>query len=84
MFGYDLTGGRWYALFCAILFALVLGYVLHRQRLKTRRRRSLKRDDSGGYVWIEMDGTTGRSRDNPSDRWNAQDAADADGDGGGD
>lgn len=84
MFGFSSTDGWWFSWFGAALFALVLAYAVHRHRLKTRRRRSLKRDDGGGYVWIEIDGTPGRSRDDPSDRWDAEEAADSDGDGGGD
>lgn len=83
MFGYDSTNGWWFSWFGAVLFALVLAYAIHRLRRKARRRRSLRRDGDG-YVWIELDGSPGRSREDPRDRWDAEDAADADGDGGGD
>lgn len=83
MFGYNSTNGWWFSWFGATVLALAIGYGLYRHRQKSRRRRSLKRDDDG-YVWIELDGSPGRSRDDPRDRWDAEDAADADGgDGGG-
>jgi hypothetical protein len=70
--------------FGAVLAALMIGYAVYKGRLKTRRRRSLRREDDGVYVWLEIDGSPGRSRDDPRDRWDAEDAADSDGDGGGD
>jgi hypothetical protein len=84
VFGYNMTERWWFILFCAVLFALVMDFVIHQQRRKTRRRRSLRREDDGFYVWVEIDGSPGRSRDDPRDKWDAQDAADGDGDGGGD
>jgi hypothetical protein len=82
VFGYDPINGGWFSWLAAMLLALVLAYAIHRQRRKARRR-SLKRDGDG-YVWIELDGSPGRSSHDPRDRWDAEDAADADGDGGGD
>jgi hypothetical protein len=84
VFGYDSTNGWWFSWFGAMLFLVVLAYAVHRHRLKSRRRRSLRREDDGFYVWVEIDGSPGRSRDDPRDRWDAEDAADGDGDGGGD
>jgi hypothetical protein len=79
------TANGWLIVLIPLTFFLgVAGYVIRRERLKDRRRKSLRQDDSGGYVWVEIDGTPGRSRDDPRDRWDAQGAADADGDGGGD
>ena len=84
MFGYNSTDGWWFSWVGAVLFTLAVAYAVHRHRRKNRRRQSLKRDGDG-YVWIELDGSPGRSRDDPRDRWDAEDAADADGgDGGGD
>lgn len=80
-----MTANGWLIVLIPLTFFLgVAGYVIRRERLKDRRRKSLRRDEGGGYVWVEIDGTPGRSRDDPRDRWDAQDAADADGDGGGD
>jgi hypothetical protein len=66
--------------FGAELATVMIGYAVYKGRLKTRRRRSLRREDDGVYVWLEIDGSPGRSWD----RWDAEDAADSDGDGGGD
>ena len=63
----------------AAVFIGVARYAIRQQGLKDRRRKSLRRDEGGGYVWVEMDGTPGRSRDDPRDRWDADDAADGDG-----
>jgi hypothetical protein len=83
VFGHDPINGGWFSWLAAMLFALALAYAIHWQRRKARRRRSLRRDGDG-YVRIELDGSQGRSRHDPRDRWDAEDAADADGDGGGD
>jgi hypothetical protein len=68
----------------ALVVALLLGHAFHRHHLKKRRRRSLTRNEDGSYLWIEIDGSPASSRDDPRDRWDAEDAADNDGDGDGD
>jgi hypothetical protein len=69
----------------AALVALVaiVGISLRTYYLKRRRRASVQREGDGGYVWIEIDGTPGRSRDDPRDRWDAEDSGGDAGDGGG-
>ena len=47
--------------------AVVL-FTLRRWQLKRRRRASLRRDGDGGYAWVELDGSPGRSRDDPRSR----------------
>ncbi|WP_431300181.1 hypothetical protein [Tabrizicola sp. BL-A-41-H6] len=80
-----MTADEWLIVLIPLaIFLVVAGYVIRRERLKDQRRKSLRRDEGGGYVWVEIDGTPGRSRDDPRDRWDAQNAVDADGDGGGD
>lgn len=84
MFGWNSTDGWWFSWFGAALLVLALAYGVHRNRLKSRRRKSLRREDDGTYVWVEINGNPGRSRDDPTDRWDAEDAADSDSDGGDD
>jgi hypothetical protein len=67
-----------------VLFTAVFAFAIRIGYLKRRRRRSLRREGDGTYVWIELDGSPARSGDDPRDRWDAEDAADGDGDGGGD
>lgn len=80
-----MTADEWLIVLIPLAFFLaVAGFVVRRERLKDRRRTSLRRDEGGGHVWVEIDGTPGRSGDDPRGRWDAEDAADSDGDGGGD
>ena len=88
MFGWNTTDGWWFAANPVEWAALVavaagIGLWLRVGYLKRRRRASLTRDDSGTYVWIEIDGTPGRSRDDPRDRWDEEDRGDSNGDGDG-
>lgn len=89
MFGWNATDGWWFdanPIEWATLVAVAagIGLWLRVRHLKRRRRASLTREGDGTYVWIEIDGTPGRSRDDPRDGWDAKDSSgDGDGDGGG-
>ena len=83
MFGWNSTEGWWFSWFGAAIFLPILGFAIYRNWLKSRRRKSLWQDVDGTYVWIEVDGSHGRSRDDPRDKWDAENSADSDGDGGG-
>ena len=84
MFGWISTDATWFIVIGPMMVLAVFAYVIRRQRQKASRRRSLRRDDGGGYVWIEIDGTPRRSDTDPRDKWDAEDGSDGDGDGGGD
>jgi hypothetical protein len=67
-----------------VAMVAIMGIGLRVYLLKRRRRASVRREGDGTYVWIEIDGSPGRSRDDPRDRWDAEDSGgDGDGDGGG-
>jgi hypothetical protein len=82
VFGWNSTDGWWFSWFGAAILVPFLAYAIYRYRLKSRRRQSLRKESDGTYVWIELDGSPGRSRDDPRDRWDEEDSADSDGDGG--
>ena len=84
MFGYTSTDGWWFSWFGATVLAAAILYQLRKSYLKRRRRASLRRGEGGVYVWIELNGATVSSTIDPTPDWDAGDAADSDGDGGGD
>jgi uncharacterized protein (DUF58 family) len=70
----------------ALLFPLVGLFVVHATWLRWRRRRSLRVEEDDGatcYLWVEIDGSTRRSKKDPRDDWDSE-GGDGDGDGGGD
>jgi hypothetical protein len=82
LFGWDSVNGWQFSWLGVALAAVVIGFGIRRSHLKTRRRRSLRRDDDGLYFWIELDGSPTRSSADPRDKWDKDDADDSDGDGG--
>jgi hypothetical protein len=81
MLGWDSTNGWTFSWIGAVLLAVATGFALRRSGRKHRRRDSLRREDGGGYVWIELDGSRRRSDTDPRDQWDKDDADDSDGDG---
>lgn len=78
------TNVGWLLVLVPVLVVGLVGLSLRQVSLRQRRRRSLRRDDSGTYVWIDLDGGERSSCDDPRPGWDASDAAGGgDGDGGG-
>jgi hypothetical protein len=83
LFGYNSTDGWWFSWFGATVFAAFVAYQLRKSYLKRRRRASLRQEEGGLSVWIELNGTTASSMVDPTPDWEAQDTANSDGDDGG-
>lgn len=74
-----------YVLIAAVIAAVVSVSIWDANR-KRKRRETLRRDDSGAYVWIDFDGSERRSTKHPEEKggeWHSEGGAGDGGDGGG-
>jgi hypothetical protein len=84
MMGWSATEGRWLGFLGAVMVLVVLAAVVRHHRRKNRRRQSLRRDSDRSSVWFGLDGSPGRSRNDPTGKRDAEGGSDRGGDGGGD